>query len=180
MGTLVLLDLMGGVALLLWGLHMVQSGIMRAFGPDLRRLLSGTSQPLRSVRCGAGADRASAEQHSAPHWRPPIGTWNGCARVGPRPWRRLRFTSTCCATSSVFTPISAPWPIRCWRAPGKRLPRRSPKAIRSHWPRRNPRFHDDECDNQAPLSAAPLARGLSRVPKKSFPSLPNTLLSTAS
>ena len=39
MGTLVLLDLMGGVALLLWGLHMVQSGILRAFGPDLRRLL---------------------------------------------------------------------------------------------------------------------------------------------
>jgi phosphate:Na+ symporter len=37
---MVLLDLMGGVALLLWGLHMVQSGILRAFGPDLRRLLS--------------------------------------------------------------------------------------------------------------------------------------------
>ncbi len=41
MGSLVLLDLMGGVALLLWGLHMVQSGILRAFGPDLRRLLAG-------------------------------------------------------------------------------------------------------------------------------------------
>ncbi len=40
MGTIVLLDLMGGVALLLWGLHMVQSGIMRAFGSDLRRILS--------------------------------------------------------------------------------------------------------------------------------------------
>jgi phosphate:Na+ symporter len=40
MGTIVLLDLMGGVALLLWGLHMVQSGILRAFGSDLRRLLS--------------------------------------------------------------------------------------------------------------------------------------------
>jgi phosphate:Na+ symporter len=40
MGTMVLLDLMGGVALLLWGLHMVQSGILRAFGPDLRHLLS--------------------------------------------------------------------------------------------------------------------------------------------
>ncbi len=39
MGTLVLLDLLGGVALLLWGLHMVQSGILRAFGPDLRRAL---------------------------------------------------------------------------------------------------------------------------------------------
>jgi phosphate:Na+ symporter len=40
MGSLVLLDLMGGVALLLWGLHMVRSGILRAFGPDLRRLLA--------------------------------------------------------------------------------------------------------------------------------------------
>jgi phosphate:Na+ symporter len=40
MGSMVLLDLMGGVALLLWGLHMVHSGILRAFGPDLRRLLA--------------------------------------------------------------------------------------------------------------------------------------------
>src|SRR5437667_2848099 len=40
MGTMVLLDLMGGVALLLWGLHMVHSGILRAFGPDLRQLLA--------------------------------------------------------------------------------------------------------------------------------------------
>jgi phosphate:Na+ symporter len=40
MGSLVLLDMMGGVALLLWGLHMVHSGILRAFGPDLRRLLA--------------------------------------------------------------------------------------------------------------------------------------------
>jgi len=40
MASMVLLDLLGGVALLLWGLHMVHSGILRAFGPDLRRLLS--------------------------------------------------------------------------------------------------------------------------------------------
>ncbi len=39
-GTLVLLDLLGGVALLLWGLHMVHSGILRAFGADLRRFLA--------------------------------------------------------------------------------------------------------------------------------------------
>ena len=39
MGSTVLLDLVGGVALLLWGLHMVHSGIVRAFGSDLRRLL---------------------------------------------------------------------------------------------------------------------------------------------
>jgi len=39
MGTTVLLNLIGGIALLLWGLHMVQSGILRAFGADLRRAL---------------------------------------------------------------------------------------------------------------------------------------------
>jgi phosphate:Na+ symporter len=38
-GSIVLLDLMGGVALLLWGLHMVLSGVLRAFGPNLRRFL---------------------------------------------------------------------------------------------------------------------------------------------
>src|ERR1700716_453513 len=38
-GSTVILDLMGGVALLLWGLHMVHSGVVRAFGADLRRLL---------------------------------------------------------------------------------------------------------------------------------------------
>jgi len=36
---MILLDLVGGVSLLLWGLHMVHSGIVRAFGSDLRRFL---------------------------------------------------------------------------------------------------------------------------------------------
>jgi phosphate:Na+ symporter len=36
---MILLDLIGGVSLLLWGLHMVRSGIVRAFGSDLRRFL---------------------------------------------------------------------------------------------------------------------------------------------
>jgi phosphate:Na+ symporter len=40
MGSIAVLDLLGGVALLLWGLRMVRSGIMRAFGSELRRLLS--------------------------------------------------------------------------------------------------------------------------------------------
>jgi phosphate:Na+ symporter len=39
MGSTVVLDLIGGVALLLWGLHMVHSGVVRAFGAELRRLL---------------------------------------------------------------------------------------------------------------------------------------------
>jgi len=37
---MILLDLVGGVALLLWGLHMVRSGVVRAFGSDLRRFLA--------------------------------------------------------------------------------------------------------------------------------------------
>ena len=64
MGTLVLLDLMGGVALLLWGLHMVQSGTMRAFGPDLRRFLS---KALLN-RFAAFAPGETAE-HSSEWWR---------------------------------------------------------------------------------------------------------------
>ena len=55
MGSLVLLDLMGGVALLLWGLHMVHSGILRAFGPDLRRLLSkALSNRITAFAAGIG------------------------------------------------------------------------------------------------------------------------------
>jgi phosphate:Na+ symporter len=37
--TLTLIDLAGSIALLLWGVHMVQSGVQRAFGPNLRRVL---------------------------------------------------------------------------------------------------------------------------------------------
>ena len=38
--TLSLLNLAGAIALLLWGVHMVQSGVQRAFGSDLRRFLA--------------------------------------------------------------------------------------------------------------------------------------------
>src|SRR5690242_11881164 len=55
MGTIVLLDLMGGVALLLWGLHMVQTGILRAYGPDLRNILSkGISNRFSAFAAGLG------------------------------------------------------------------------------------------------------------------------------
>jgi phosphate:Na+ symporter len=47
----IILDLMGGVALLLWGLHMVQSGVLRAFGADLRLVLG------RALRNPHGARR---------------------------------------------------------------------------------------------------------------------------
>jgi phosphate:Na+ symporter len=53
LGSLTLLDLMGGVALLLWGLHMVHSGVVRAFGSNLRRFL-GRALRNRFLACGAG------------------------------------------------------------------------------------------------------------------------------
>jgi len=63
MGSIVLLDLMGGVALLLWGLHMVLSGVLRAFGPDLRRLL-GKALHNRFAAFGAGLGLTALLQSS--------------------------------------------------------------------------------------------------------------------
>ncbi len=63
MGSTVILDLMGGVALLLWGLHMVHSGVVRAFGADLRRLL-GTALQSRFRAFLAGASVTALLQSS--------------------------------------------------------------------------------------------------------------------
>jgi phosphate:Na+ symporter len=53
--TLTLIDLAGSIALLLWGVHMVQSGIQRAFGPQLRRLLSSAlGDRFRAFAAGVG------------------------------------------------------------------------------------------------------------------------------
>ncbi len=51
--TLTLIDLAGAIALLLWGVHMVQSGIQRAFGAGLRRML-GLALDSRSKAFVAG------------------------------------------------------------------------------------------------------------------------------
>src|SRR5258708_35424812 len=55
MGSVVLLDLMGGVALLLWGLPMVHSGILRAFGRDPRLLLAkALNNRFKAFAAGVG------------------------------------------------------------------------------------------------------------------------------
>src|SRR6202166_3795659 len=41
-GTLILVELAGHVGLLLWGTHMVGTGVQRGFGPVLRRWLGPT------------------------------------------------------------------------------------------------------------------------------------------
>ncbi|MEH6578381.1 MAG: Na/Pi cotransporter family protein [Amphritea sp.] len=52
-GTTVLINLLGGVALLLWGLRMVRTGITRAYGGKLRRQL-GRSLSNRYKAFGVG------------------------------------------------------------------------------------------------------------------------------
>lgn len=53
--TLTLIDLAGAVALLLWGVHMVQTGVTRGFGPQLRRLLShALGNRLKACAAGLG------------------------------------------------------------------------------------------------------------------------------
>ena len=47
---LTLLDLAGCVALLLWGVHMVQTGVQRAFGP---RPAAASSAPRCATACKA-------------------------------------------------------------------------------------------------------------------------------
>lgn len=52
---LVLLHLAGGVALLTWGLHMVESGIMRACGAGLRQVMAGSlSNRFKAFLAGMG------------------------------------------------------------------------------------------------------------------------------
>ena len=61
--TLVILDLAGFAALLLWGVHMVQTGVQRTFGPRLRAFLaSALSNRLKAA--GAGAAVTVALQSS--------------------------------------------------------------------------------------------------------------------
>ncbi len=55
MGNTVLLDLVGGVSLLLWGLHMVHSGIMRAYGARIKKLLASVlKNRVQSFVAGIG------------------------------------------------------------------------------------------------------------------------------
>ena len=53
--TITLIELAGWVALLLWGVHMVQSGIQRAFGPSLRRVLGlALGNRIKAFLAGVG------------------------------------------------------------------------------------------------------------------------------
>ncbi len=57
--TRIIIDLIGEIALLLWGIHMVQSGVTRVFGSDLRRILvTALHTRLRAFLAGLGITAA--------------------------------------------------------------------------------------------------------------------------
>ena len=57
--THILINLVGEIALLLWGIHMVQSGVMRVFGSDLRRWLArGLKTRFHALLLGLGVTAA--------------------------------------------------------------------------------------------------------------------------
>jgi len=62
-GSELLLTLLGGVALLLWGVRMVRTGLTRAFGAPLRNVLSRASKS-RLTAFGAGVGVAGILQSS--------------------------------------------------------------------------------------------------------------------
>jgi len=95
MGSIILLDLMGGVALLLWGLHMVLTGVLRAFGPHLRRFL-GKALGNRFSAFGAGLGMTALLQSSTAtgtrytHVSPCAGTMHN---IGGNAAARRRYRS---------------------------------------------------------------------------------------
>jgi phosphate:Na+ symporter len=59
-----ILNLMGAVALLVWSIRMVKTGVLRAFGEPFRRAIAAASSN-RVAACAAGAGVAAALQSSA-------------------------------------------------------------------------------------------------------------------
>jgi phosphate:Na+ symporter len=57
--TIQMIDLLGAGALLLWGLRLIKTGVMRAFGPSLRLwIATGTSNRFMAVLSGIAATLA--------------------------------------------------------------------------------------------------------------------------
>ena len=58
-GHTILLNLIGGVALLIWGSHMVQAAILKGFGDRIRGVISrAAGRPLRAAATGVAAATA--------------------------------------------------------------------------------------------------------------------------
>ena len=81
--TRAVIDLLGEVALLLWGLHMVSSGILRAFGGDLRRVLArALSNRLLALAAGLAVTLALQSSTATALM---AGSFTAAGAIGPVP-----------------------------------------------------------------------------------------------
>lgn len=69
--TLLLIDLLGAAALLLWGLRLLKTGANTAFGVPMRRFISASARN-RFVAFGAGFVTTLALQSTLP-WQSSLG-----------------------------------------------------------------------------------------------------------
>ncbi len=59
-----LLNLLAAIALLVWGTHIVRTGMLRVFGENLRQVLAQSmSSRWHGVAGGAGRDQPGAIEH---------------------------------------------------------------------------------------------------------------------
>ena len=66
--THAVIELLGEAALLLWGVHMVRTGVLRAFGGDLRRLLGRALRGrLTALLAGIGVTLALQSSTATAH-----------------------------------------------------------------------------------------------------------------
>ena len=140
MGTTVILNLVGGIALLLWGLHMVQSGILRAFGGDLRRLL-GIALRNRFVALLTGIG-ATALLQSSTATALMTSTFVGDGLVGLVPALALMLGANVGTTLivQIFSFDISAWSRRyCWRSASSPLKMRTDAHPRPRPRRDRPR-----------------------------------------
>jgi Na+/phosphate symporter len=66
--TLTLIALAGAVALLIWGVHMVRTGVTRAFGLQLRRMLGyALGNRFKAFLAGLGGARSESVESGRLH-----------------------------------------------------------------------------------------------------------------
>ena len=88
-----LLNLLAAVALLIWGTHLVRTGILRVFGANLRQLISrSVSNRFTAVLSGMGV---TAVVQSSTATALIVSSFVGQGLVGPDKRRRMAHTKTC-------------------------------------------------------------------------------------
>lgn len=131
LGTILLINLAGAVALLLWGTHMVSSGVLRGFGTVLRNWLgrhlgnrwlallaglgiTGLLQSSTATSLMAASFTASGTLGLAPALAVMLGAnvappwWCNCSASTPRCWRRWPCCPACCCSAWAT--------VHAWRA----------------------------------------------------------------